>query len=104
MMNDVLALPKSELLINLMWYRINMDMTNDAVVHHVTELFGDENWRSNSRLCISTEQRGRRGSFGISAADYQLNMCVLFGFGTMHAKIGSRVEGPNTTSSTRATA
>jgi hypothetical protein len=28
-----------------MWYRINMDMTNDAVVHHVTELFGDEDWR-----------------------------------------------------------
>jgi three-Cys-motif partner protein len=45
MMNDVLALPRSELLINLMWYRINMDMNNDAVVHHVTELFGDEQWR-----------------------------------------------------------
>jgi three-Cys-motif partner protein len=40
-MNDILALPHSELLINLMWYRINMDMKNDAVAHHVTELFGD---------------------------------------------------------------
>lgn len=45
MMNDVLALSRSELLINIMWYRINMDMNNDAVAHHVTELFGDENWR-----------------------------------------------------------
>jgi three-Cys-motif partner protein len=45
MMNDILALPCSELLINLMWYRINMDMTNDAVVHHITELFGDEDWK-----------------------------------------------------------
>jgi three-Cys-motif partner protein len=45
MMNDILALPCGELLINLMWYRINMDMTNDAVVHHVTELFGDDEWR-----------------------------------------------------------
>jgi three-Cys-motif partner protein len=44
-MNDILALPRSELLINLMWYRINMNMTNDSVVHHVTELFGDEDWR-----------------------------------------------------------
>ncbi len=44
-MNDVLALPRSELLINLMWFRINMDMTNNAVVQHVTELFGDEDWK-----------------------------------------------------------
>jgi len=44
-MNDVLALPRSELLINLMWYRINMNMANQAVAHHVTELLGDENWK-----------------------------------------------------------
>ncbi|HUO15588.1 MAG TPA: three-Cys-motif partner protein TcmP [Verrucomicrobiae bacterium] len=44
-MNDVLALPRSELLINFMWYRINMDMTNAAVQHHVSELFGDEAWK-----------------------------------------------------------
>jgi len=45
MMNDILALPRSELLINLMWFRINMDMTNDAVVHHIAELFGDDDWK-----------------------------------------------------------
>jgi three-Cys-motif partner protein len=44
-MNDILTMPRSELLINLMWYRINMNMTNDAVVHHITELFGDEEWK-----------------------------------------------------------
>ena len=44
-MNDILSLSCSELFINLMWYRINMDMTNDAVVHHITELFGDEDWK-----------------------------------------------------------
>jgi len=44
-MNDILSLSRSELLINLMWYRINMDMTNDAVVHHITELFGDKDWK-----------------------------------------------------------
>ena len=44
-MNDMLALPRSELLINFMWYRINMDMTNDAVQHHVSELFADEGWK-----------------------------------------------------------
>lgn len=44
-MNDMLALPRSELLINFMWYRINMDMKNDGVQHHVSELFGDEQWK-----------------------------------------------------------
>jgi hypothetical protein len=44
-MNDILALPKSELLINLMWFRINMDMANEAVQHHITELFGDDDWK-----------------------------------------------------------
>ena len=43
-MNDILALRRSELLINLMWFRINMNMSNPAVAHHVTELFGDDDW------------------------------------------------------------
>jgi three-Cys-motif partner protein len=43
-MNEVLRLPHSELLINLMWFRINMNMSNPAVAHHVTALFGDEGW------------------------------------------------------------
>jgi hypothetical protein len=30
-----------------MWYRINVDMTNDTVQHHVSELFGDEEWKGN---------------------------------------------------------
>jgi three-Cys-motif partner protein len=47
-MNDMLALPRSELLINFMWYRINMDMTNDAVRHHVNELFGDDEWQKQA--------------------------------------------------------
>jgi three-Cys-motif partner protein len=47
-MNDILALPRSELLINLMWYRINMDMENPAVQQHVSELFGDENWKTQA--------------------------------------------------------
>jgi three-Cys-motif partner protein len=45
MMNDMLALSHSELLINFMWYRINMDMTNDAVRHRVSNLFGDDEWK-----------------------------------------------------------
>lgn len=55
-MNDMLALPHSELLINLMWYRINMDMTNPAVQHHVSELFGDEDWKEQA----FTKQHGKQ--------------------------------------------
>jgi three-Cys-motif partner protein len=57
MMNDILALPCSELLINLMWHRINMDMRNDAVVHHVTELFGDEDWKQQPFMYHSGTKR-----------------------------------------------
>lgn len=59
-MNDVLALPRSELLINLMWFRINMDMTNDVVIHHVTELFGDHDWKHQPFL----NQHGSRREEG----------------------------------------
>jgi len=60
MMNDVLALPRSELLINLMWYRINMDMTNDAVTQNVTALFGDDDWKRQPFM----EQHGARKEQG----------------------------------------
>lgn len=52
-MNDMLALPHSELLINFMWYRINMDMTNDTVQHRVSGLFGDEEWQRQSFMSQS---------------------------------------------------
>lgn len=47
-LNDMLALPRSELFINLMWYRINMDMSNPAVAGHVDEMFGNDGWRNQS--------------------------------------------------------
>lgn len=56
-MNDILSLLRSELLINLMWYRINMDMTNDAVVHHITELFGDEVWKQQPFMHLHGKER-----------------------------------------------
>jgi three-Cys-motif partner protein len=55
-LNDVLALPRSELFINLMWYRINMDMSNTSVAHHVDEMFGNDAWREQG----FTQQHGIR--------------------------------------------
>ena len=54
MMNEILSLHRSELLINLMWYRINMNMANEAVQHHVDELFGGEDWKTQAFI----SQRG----------------------------------------------
>ena len=44
--NQILSRPRSEALINLMWFRINMDLANPATQILVHQLFGDESWRS----------------------------------------------------------
>ena len=41
----ILARQRTEALITLMWYRINMDLGNPAVQHLVDNLFGDGSWR-----------------------------------------------------------
>jgi hypothetical protein len=48
MMNEVLALDRSELLVNLMWYQINRDLANPLVQHRLTDLFGDEAWKAQA--------------------------------------------------------
>lgn len=43
--NDILSRQRTEVLITLMWYRINMDLSNPAVQANVDRLFGDREWR-----------------------------------------------------------
>jgi three-Cys-motif partner protein len=43
--NDILSRPKTEVFITLMWYRINMDLSNALVQHNIDALFGDKEWR-----------------------------------------------------------
>jgi three-Cys-motif partner protein len=43
--NDILSRQRTEALITLMWYRINMDLSNPAVQANVNRLFGSEEWR-----------------------------------------------------------
>ncbi len=40
----LLELPKAEVFVNLMWYRINMDLANSSTHHRLDRLFGHENW------------------------------------------------------------
>jgi three-Cys-motif partner protein len=46
LINRILTHERTEALITLMWYRINMDLGNPAVQHLVDNLFGDRSWRS----------------------------------------------------------
>ena len=43
--NSILARQRTEALITLMWYRINMDLSNPAVQANVDEMFGHQEWR-----------------------------------------------------------
>ena len=43
--NNILRLDRTEALINLMWFRINMDLSNPVMESRVNELFGDDQWR-----------------------------------------------------------
>jgi len=43
--NEVLSRQRTEALITLMWYRINMDVSNPTVQANVDRLFGDQEWR-----------------------------------------------------------
>lgn len=49
-LNEVLKRPQTEALINFMFYRINMDAGNAKVQHHLDEMFGDGEWRTQAFL------------------------------------------------------
>ena len=44
-LNRILRLPRTEALINFMWFRVNMDASNSVKEHLVDEMFGDQDWR-----------------------------------------------------------
>jgi three-Cys-motif partner protein len=46
LVNQILDRERTEALITLMWYRINMDLGNPSVLHLLDRLFGDSSWRS----------------------------------------------------------
>jgi len=49
-LNDILKRPKTEALINFMYYRINMDAGNVKVQHHLDKTFGNGEWRTQASL------------------------------------------------------
>lgn len=50
--NNILSRQRTEVLITLMWYRINMDLSNRAVQPNVDRLFGDTEWRAQPFMTL----------------------------------------------------
>jgi len=55
--NHILQRPHAEILLNLMWWRINMDLSNPNVVNRLNKMFGHKNWSKESFLQKSGIQR-----------------------------------------------
>mgnify|MGYP001288037598 CR=1 FL=1 len=47
-MRKLLAIPKAELLVNLMWFRISMDLGNPDRIEHLDRLFGHRQWNKQT--------------------------------------------------------
>ena len=80
-LNDILRRPQAEALINFMFYRINMDVSNPKVQHHVDTMFGDRAWRTQDFMSATSGQRetGFLGYF-LSRIDarYKLRFRIRF--------------------------
>jgi three-Cys-motif partner protein len=56
-MKRILRLHRTEILVNLMWWRLNMDISNSAVQKHVDTLFGHTRWRQEPFMTMSGDAR-----------------------------------------------
>lgn len=57
--NGILREDRTEVLINLMWFRINMDLGNSLAEERLDEFFGDREWRHQSFLTEHGVKRER---------------------------------------------
>ncbi len=56
-MRRILRVPRTEILVNVMWSQINRDLANPAVQRHVDTLFGHARWRSESFTRMAGDAR-----------------------------------------------
>ena len=56
-MNEILGRPRTEILLNLMWYAINMHLNNPNVKNAINRMFGHSNWASQSFMRYSGAER-----------------------------------------------
>jgi three-Cys-motif partner protein len=53
----ILRRPRTEVLINLMWFQINRDLNNPKVESRLNELFGDKKWHNQAFLSMRGAER-----------------------------------------------
>lgn len=53
----LLAIPKAEVLVNLMWYRISMDLGNADRFDHFNYMFGHERWITQQFMRLTGRER-----------------------------------------------
>lgn len=56
-LNSILRRDRTEALVNLMWFRINMDLSNPLMKVRVDELFGDDDWSRQSFMQMRGVER-----------------------------------------------
>jgi three-Cys-motif partner protein len=56
-MRKLLALPKAEILVNLMWFRISMDLGNPQTWGRLDTMFGHQRWRTKHLELLRGEHR-----------------------------------------------
>ena len=59
LIRTLLAFPRVEVFVNLMWYRINMDLSNQKSQENLNKLFGHTEWQSQSFLQHPPSKRER---------------------------------------------
>lgn len=55
--NEILRRERAEALINVMWFRINMDLSNPLVEPNLNELFGSDAWRKQPFIRMHGAER-----------------------------------------------
>lgn len=56
-MNEILSRPRAEILLNLMWYAINMHLNNPKARPAIDRMFGHSSWASQSFMTQSGAER-----------------------------------------------
>jgi three-Cys-motif partner protein len=98
--NDILSRQRTEVLITLMWYRINMDLSNRAVQPNVDRLFGDTEWRAQPFMTLKGV--ARENAFLITSfRSLRRNTCCRSELGTT-PRTRSEGSGQSTTCCTPA--
>ncbi len=91
--NDILRRPKTEVLINLMFFSINMHLNNPQEEGRLDELFGHREWRTQPFMVQTGDEREQ------GFLDYfcsQLAAKYVFPFKILMDKVEDRVRGDRT--------